>query len=110
MIGQKSNVQTQLGCIVFILSAFVVFLISADGKFSLDWFMEFRGPRVLLGFGVGAALALAGVQLQSLFHNPLCEPYVLGVSSGAALGAIILQWCLGESIRTMGLALGGMVG
>ncbi|MEY2668953.1 MAG: hypothetical protein RJA59_1591, partial [Pseudomonadota bacterium] len=45
-----------------------------------------RLPRVLLGALVGAALAAAGVALQALLRNPLAEPFVLGVSGGAALG------------------------
>jgi iron complex transport system permease protein len=45
--------------------------------------------RVMAGFVVGAALACAGVVLQALLRNPLAEPYVLGVSSGAGLGAAI---------------------
>jgi iron complex transport system permease protein len=52
-------------------------------------FWEIRMPRVLLAFLVGAALAVAGVILQDLFLNPLTDPYVTGVSSGAALGATI---------------------
>jgi iron complex transport system permease protein len=52
-------------------------------------FWQIRLPRVLLAFLVGAALAVAGVVLQDLFLNPLTDPYVTGVSSGAALGATI---------------------
>ena len=48
-----------------------------------------RLPRVLAGFGVGSLLALAGVLLQALFRNPLADPYVLGVSGGAAVGALL---------------------
>jgi len=48
-----------------------------------------RGPRVLLGIAAGAALAVAGTLLQTLLRNPLAEPYVLGISGGAALGAIV---------------------
>src|SRR5690554_7236091 len=46
-----------------------------------------RLPRVLLGALVGASLALAGASLQGLFRNPLADPGLIGVSSGAALGA-----------------------
>ncbi len=52
-------------------------------------FWQIRLPRVLLAFLVGASLAVAGVILQDLFLNPLTDPYVTGVSSGAALGATI---------------------
>jgi iron complex transport system permease protein len=48
-----------------------------------------RLPRILLALGVGAALALAGAAFQALLRNPLADPYVLGVSGGAALGSII---------------------
>jgi iron complex transport system permease protein len=44
-----------------------------------------RLPRVLLGAGVGAALAVSGVAFQALLRNPLADPYVLGVSGGAAV-------------------------
>lgn len=47
-----------------------------------------RLPRVLLGVLVGAGLASAGAALQGIFRNPLADPGVIGVSSGAALGAV----------------------
>jgi iron complex transport system permease protein len=48
-----------------------------------------RGPRVLAALAVGAALAAAGAAYQSLFRNPLVSPDILGVSSGAAVGAVL---------------------
>jgi len=48
---------------------------------------EIRIPRTLLGALVGMCLAMAGVALQGLLRNPLADPYMIGVSSGAALGA-----------------------
>ncbi|MEK7336276.1 MAG: iron ABC transporter permease [Nitrospirota bacterium] len=51
--------------------------------------MHIRLPRVLMGFVVGGSLAAVGVTLQALLRNPLADPYVLGVSSGAALGAAL---------------------
>lgn len=48
-----------------------------------------RVPRVVVAAIAGAALAVAGVQMQGLFRNPLAEPSVVGASSGAALGAVI---------------------
>jgi iron complex transport system permease protein len=47
-----------------------------------------RLPRIALAIGVGAALAIAGAAFQALLRNPLADPYVLGVSGGAALGSI----------------------
>ncbi|GLK91878.1 FecCD family ABC transporter permease [Pseudomonas turukhanskensis] len=48
---------------------------------------QIRMPRTLLGLAVGAVLALSGVAMQGLFRNPLADPGLVGVSSGAALGA-----------------------
>jgi iron complex transport system permease protein len=48
-----------------------------------------RVPRIALSLGVGAALAIAGAAFQALLRNPLADPYVLGVSGGAALGSIV---------------------
>lgn len=66
-----------------------------------------RLPRVLLGSLVGAALAAAGTAFQSLLRNPLADPYVLGVSTGASMGTILYSIFAGW----MGLAAigGGMV-
>ncbi|MCX8023153.1 MAG: iron ABC transporter permease [Syntrophorhabdaceae bacterium] len=49
--------------------------------------LDVRIPRIILGLAVGGALSIAGVILQSMFRNPLVEPYTLGISGGAALGA-----------------------
>jgi iron complex transport system permease protein len=52
--------------------------------------MLVRLPRVLLGLLVGATLAMAGVAAQAIFKNPMADPYILGVSSGAAVGAALV--------------------
>ncbi len=62
-------------------------------------FVRVRIPRILLGAIVGAALACSGVVFQALLRNPLADPYILGISSGAGLGVIIavvsgLNWTL----------------
>jgi len=62
------------------------------GKISTDFrliMVDIRLPRILLGIVVGAALSVAGAGFQALLRNPLADPYVLGVSSGAAVGAIL---------------------
>jgi len=61
---------------------------------------ELRTPRVVLGFLVGAMLAVAGASYQGVFRNPLADPYLLGAAAGAGLGATIaigghLDWELG---------------
>ena len=50
---------------------------------------QVRVPRVLLAFMVGGSLAAVGASLQALLRNPLADPYVIGISSGAALGAAV---------------------
>ncbi len=58
-----------------------------------------RLPRILLGAMVGASLAVSGAALQGMFRNPLADPALIGVSSGAALGAVL---ALGLSIAVLG--------
>jgi cobalamin transport system permease protein len=65
---------------------------------------ELRIPRVLLGILVGAALGTAGTLFQALFRNPMADPAIIGVSSGAALGAIAAI-LLGGSVALGGLAV-----
>lgn len=67
VIGQSSQISSDYGLIV----------------------ENIRLPRILLGIIVGASLSVAGTSFQALLRNPLADPYVLGVSSGAALGAIL---------------------
>ena len=66
---------------------------------------EIRIPRLLLGLMVGAGLAICGAVMQGLFRNPMADPGLLGVSSGAALGAV-LTIVLGGALFNM---LGGML-
>jgi iron complex transport system permease protein len=65
---------------------------------SADIVLRVRLPRLILGLLVGAALATAGTIFQALLRNPLADPYVLGVSGGAALAGIMV------------LAFGGLLG
>ncbi len=51
--------------------------------------IDIRLPRILAAFMGGAMLAVAGVMAQSIFRNPLGDPYLLGISSGASLGAVL---------------------
>ncbi len=59
--------------------------LSLDEKIIVD----LRVPRVLMAFITGMALSTAGVVMQAIFRNPLAEPFILGVSAGAAVGAIL---------------------
>src|SRR5215831_2625393 len=64
-------------------------LIGAGDEAARTVLLQVRLPRLLAAFGVGGLLAVAGVLLQALFRNPLADPYVLGVSGGAAVGALL---------------------
>jgi iron complex transport system permease protein len=76
--------------------------ISGGNVFEATWeskteniIWNIRFPRVIMAFIVGAGLSLCGVLMQALTKNPLADPYVLGISSGAsagAVGVIILGW------------------
>ena len=74
---------------------------------------QIRLPRVVLGAMVGATLAVAGTAYQGVFRNPLADPYLLGVSSGAGLGAT-LGIVAGGSLGPLGIPplafLGGVLG
>lgn len=69
-------------------------------------FWQIRLPRILLALLGGAALAVSGLGFQTLFRNALAEPYTLGISSGAALGAVLaLRF---EGGQFLGLSLVGL--
>ena len=72
------------------ISLATLFGDSDAGAFQRMVFAEIRSPRVLLAAFVGSSLALSGASLQGLFRNPLADPGLIGVSSGAALGAITM--------------------
>jgi iron complex transport system permease protein len=59
----------------------------SSGDVAVVW--QLRMPRIVLGGLVGSMLAVAGSSYQGVFHNPLADPYLLGVASGAGLGATI---------------------
>ncbi len=78
------------------------------GQDSIVW--QLRAPRVLLGALVGAGLALVGTALQAVTRNPLADPHLLGVSSGAAFGAVFVVLYLGEFAGMLSLPLAAFVG
>ncbi|WP_239673343.1 FecCD family ABC transporter permease [Mangrovibacillus cuniculi] len=109
----KSNVPvTYIGAAIFLLAAFFFSLSIGSVTISLNdisatflhsWFglgqpvdaqtaaiiLNIRLPRVVLACLVGMSLSLAGASLQGLLRNPLADPYTLGISSGASLGAVL---------------------
>ncbi|MCB1485739.1 MAG: iron ABC transporter permease [Hyphomicrobiaceae bacterium] len=73
-------------------------------------FVEIRLPRAILGAMVGAALGLAGAALQGYLRNPLAEPGLLGISGGAALGAVTAIHSGLAGAFALALPLGGLAG
>src|SRR4029077_19523452 len=69
--------------------------------------LDIRLPRILLAIVVGASLSVAGTSFQALLRNPLADPYVLGVSSGAAVGAILAL--IAESHLSLSPELAGLL-
>ncbi|NIO05029.1 MAG: iron chelate uptake ABC transporter family permease subunit [Proteobacteria bacterium] len=71
--------------------------------------LSIRLPRILLAAVVGGALSVAGSIFQALLRNPLADPYILGVSSGSAVGAV-LAMMLGLAATSLGLPLASFLG
>ncbi len=74
---------------------------------SIVW--DLRLPRVLTAGAVGAGLALAGVVMQSITRNPLADPYLLGLSSGASLGAVAVLLLGSALLLPVAAFLGAMI-
>jgi iron complex transport system permease protein len=79
--------------------------LPADGAAALDRaiVVDLRLPRIILAGLVGAGLAAAGAAFQGFFRNPLADPYVVGASGGAALGATL---AIAAGLRITGAGLG----
>ncbi len=69
-------------------------------------FWEIRLPKAITASLAGAALAMAGLQMQTIFRNPLADPFVLGVNSGASLGVALIVLALGPSALSFLASLG----
>ncbi|MGW0333687.1 FecCD family ABC transporter permease [Streptomyces sp. NPDC003011] len=83
----------------------------ATGDPALDQIVwNFRAPRVVLAALVGAGLAVSGVVLQAVVANPLADPYVLGVSSGASLGAVLVITLTSGALGGLGVSSAAFVG
>ncbi len=121
--GQATNWH-KLGQMLLLLSPLMAILISLSaGSLDLSWrelfailfqgsgseveqviLWQIRLPRALLAGLVGAALSLSGVTFQAVLRNPLADPYLLGVSGGAALGAVAALTCGFQSPLVIPLA------
>ena len=92
--------------VALLLAVVAAALALGSAGFDLEMIRALRAPRVAAAAGVGALLALSGLAMQSLLRNPLADPYVLGTSGGAAVGAL-LALMFGVAI-TAGAAIGAL--
>jgi iron complex transport system permease protein len=95
-----------------VLLAFALGLFSGSSGWGWpthDIFWLIRVPRVLAAFGTGSALALAGALIQLVTRNPLADPHVLGVTSGASVGALLAILLLPAGVN-FGPEIGAMLG
>jgi iron complex transport system permease protein len=82
-------------------------LLGQGDQTTIEIIWQLRLPRVLAAFACGGLLSLSGVMLQTLLRNPLADPYILGVSGGAAVGAMIAMLFGAGLAVTQASSLGG---
>ena len=75
---------------------------SAENKVWTNILENFRLPKALTAVLAGSALGISGLQMQTLFRNPLAGPFILGISSGAGLGVALVIF--------LGVWMGGFIG
>lgn len=91
---------------IFLLTVAVLSLAGIDlatggaglGVTDTSIFLKLRLPRMLTAVLAGASLSLAGLQMQSVFRNPLADPHIMGVSAGAGTGAAMATLLIGTSL------------
>jgi iron complex transport system permease protein len=85
--------------------------VASNSAVNIIWFV--RTPRVILAVFVGMGLAVTGAVMQAVVQNPLADPYILGISSGASLGAtfaILIGFGTASVFSQFGLAFGAFIG
>lgn len=105
-----------IGTFILMITASVdLFFGSASADRQVLWLL--RIPRIITAIIAGAALSVAGAQMQSILRNPLADPHIMGVSSGAALGAAAAtMWSSGrwqaatEALQGISVAAAAFVG
>ena len=89
------------------------FSILSPGDIGAAVLLKLRIPRIITAILAGASLALSGLQMQSVFRNPLTDPHIMGISSGASLGAaiaIIASTGATASVITAGTVMAALTG
>ena len=98
-----------LTCSVLLAAACVCDL-TWGGRANEEIMLHLRLPRTTTALLAGAAMSLSGSQMQSIFRNPLADPHIMGISSGAALGAAISTMYAGAAIGGAPIAISSAIG
>lgn len=114
-MGFKNNILPFLiwGGLLILLALFDIFrglgISSAGSAENLIILQMVRVPRILTAIIAGSGLAVAGAQMQSILRNPLADPHIMGISSGASLGAAIATLAGGSAVLSGGILQGASV-
>ena len=102
--------------IIYIVSTVIMLILAcfadvmSGGHADMDIMLHLRLPRMATALLAGAAMALSGSQMQSIFRNPLADPHIMGISSGAALGAAIATMYAGAALGATPIAISAAIG
>ena len=108
-MNSRRHIIYLLTCIVLLAGACIGDLIWG-GIANAQVMLHLRLPRMVTALLAGACMALSGSQMQSIFRNPLADPHIMGISSGAALGAAITTMYAGVSIGGAPIAISAAIG
>lgn len=100
LLGLSVVLGVRFGSVSLSTGEVLAVLAGGGEPIARDIVLDLRLPRVLLGILVGGGLAMAGATFQALLRNPLAEPYILGISGGASVGAVLvlaLGWTVAGS-------------
>ncbi len=106
-----SSLSLTLGSVTIPIQKIGAILFS-DQEVKESWrliIFNFRIPKLITACFVGAGLSVSGLLMQTLFRNPLAEPYILGISSGASLGVSIVVLVGGVALQSLMAVLGSWV-
>lgn len=96
-----------VGSEVYSLKELLNIIMGGGSEIDRTILITFRLPRAITAIFAGIALSVSGLQMQTVFRNPLAGPYVLGISSGASLGVAILILGMSSVLTFSGISPGG---